>query len=329
MNNYKALSIAENEDGKFIKSIETLNKKDLPQGELLIRVQYSSLNYKDGLSASGNKGVTKNFPHTPGIDAAGIVESSSVPNILAGDEVIVTGYDLGMDTPGGFGQYISIPAAWAVPRPQNLSLRESMIIGTAGLTAALCVEKLQKMGLTVGQKIVISGASGGVGSFAVALLHKLGCQVIASTGSPDKAEFLNSLGATEIIDRSILAEPDSNPFAKEQWDGAIDTAGGHTLANIIKGLKHSGSVAAVGLVESAEIPVSIFPFLLRGVNLLGIDSVQITRAKRLPIWELLADNWKLDNLEQLATEIKLEEVAATLDRLLQGKTTGRILVTHH
>jgi acrylyl-CoA reductase (NADPH) len=168
-----------------------------------------------------------------------------------------------------------------------------------------------------------------VGSFAVALLHKLGCQVIASTGSPDKAEFLNSLGATEIIDRSILAEPDSNPFAKEQWDGAIDTAGGHTLANIIKGLKHSGSVAAVGLVESAEIPVSIFPFLLRGVNLLGIDSVQITRAKRLPIWELLADNWKLDNLEQLATEIKLEEVAATLDRLLQGKTTGRILVTHH
>lgn len=329
MNNYKALSIAENEDGEFIKSIETLNKKDLPQGELLIRVQYSSLNYKDGLSASGNKGVTKNFPHTPGIDAAGIVESSSVSNILVGDEVIVTGYDLGMDTPGGFGQYISIPAAWAVPRPKNLSLRESMIIGTAGLTAALCVEKLQKMGLTVGQKIVISGASGGVGSFAVALLHKLGCQVIASTGSPDKAEFLNSLGATEIIDRSILAEPNSNPFAKEQWDGAIDTAGGHTLANIIKGLKHSGSVAAVGLVESAEIPVSIFPFLLRGVNLLGIDSVQITRAKRLPIWELLADNWKLDNLEQLATEIKLEEVAATLDRLLQGKTTGRILVAHH
>lgn len=328
MSKYKALRVTETDTGQFVKTIETLDTAALPKGELLLKVNYSSLNYKDGLSASGNRGVTRNFPHTPGIDAAGIVEESSVANINPGDEIIVTGYDLGMDTPGGFGQYISVPAAWAVPKPKNLSLRESMIIGTAGLTAALCVDKLDQMGLAAGQEVIVSGASGGVGSFAVALLHKLGCSVVASTGSPQKTDFLRSLGADEVIDRSILSEPTSKPFSKDQWDAGIDTAGGHTLANIIKGLRHSGSVAAVGLVESAEIPVSVFPFLLRGVNLLGIDSVQIPHAKRLPVWELLADNWKLDNLEELATEIKLDQVADTLELLLQGKTTGRILVAH-
>jgi len=328
MSEYKALRVTETEENKFIKNIEMLDTNDLPEGDLLVKVNYSSLNYKDGLSASGNRGVTRNFPHTPGIDAAGVVEKSSVDSIKAGDEIIVTGYDLGMNTPGGFGQYISIPASWAVPKPKNLSLRESMIIGTAGLTAALCVDKLDQMGLAAGHEVIVSGASGGVGSFAIALLHKLGCRVIASTGSPQQAEFLSALGADEIIERSILSEPTDQPFSKDQWDAGIDTAGGHTLANIIKGLKHSGSVAAVGLVESAEIPVSVFPFLLRGVNLLGIDSVQISHAKRLPVWELLSDNWKLESLEQLATEISLDQVADTLDLLLQGKTSGRILVAH-
>ena len=325
---YKALRVVQKADGNFVKTIAKLNTDDLPKGELLVRVSYSSLNYKDALSASGNRGVSKNFPHTPGIDAAGIVEKSSVKDINVGNEVIITGYDLGMNTPGGFGQYISVPASWVIPKPENLSLRESMIIGTAGLTAGLCVDKLLLMGLRPGHKVVVSGASGGVGSFAIALLHKLGCKVVASTGSPQQEEFLSSLGANEVIERAILASPSDKPFLKDQWNAGIDTAGGHTLANIIKGLKHGGSVAAVGLVESAEIPVSIFPFLLRGVNLLGIDSVEIPHAKRLPVWKLLSDSWKLDNLEELATEINLTQTPDYLELLLKGKTTGRILVSH-
>ncbi len=325
MTAFKALRVHKTDDG-FSMGVDQQQLDDLPAGDLLVRVHYSSLNYKDALSASGNPGVTRNFPHTPGIDAAGVVENSEDERFSAGDEVIVTGYDLGMNTAGGLGQYIRIPADWAVPLPAGMSLRDSMIIGTAGLTAALCLNKLQTMGLPEGGRVVISGASGGVGSFAVALLSKLGFEVAASTGSPEAAEWLNGLGASKILDRGILSEPDKRPMAAGQWDGAIDTVGGVTLANIIKELNYGASVAVVGLVGGTDIPVTVFPFILRDVNLLGVDSVEISHQRRLDVWGNLASDWKLDHLESLASEISLEEVPAYLEGLLNGSVRGRTLV---
>ncbi len=326
MTTFSALRVHKGGDG-FSMAVEQHGVDQLPAGELLIRVHYSSLNYKDALSASGNPGVTRNFPHTPGIDAAGVVESSEDDHFSAGDEVIVTGYDLGMNTPGGLGQYIRVPADWAVPLPAGLSLRESMIIGTAGLTAGLCLEKLHTMGIAPGGRVVISGASGGVGSFAVGLLAKLGFEVAASTGSPEAGEWLTGLGASQILDRSVLAEPDKRPMAAGQWDGAIDTVGGVTLANIIKELNYGASVAVVGLVGGTDIPVTVFPFILRDVNLLGVDSVEISHQRRLDTWGKLAGEWKLDGLEALAKEISLEQVPEHLQGLLKGSVRGRTLVT--
>ena len=325
MTSFKALRVTRNGDN-YNMAVEEQQTDDLPAGEILVRVHYSSLNYKDALSASGNPGVTRNFPHTPGIDAAGVVEASDDKRFKSGDEVIVTGYDLGMNTPGGLGQYIRVPADWVVPLPQGLSLRESMIIGTAGLTAALCLKKLETMGVADGGRVVISGASGGVGSFAVALLAHRGYQAVASTGSPDAAEWLTALGAAQIIDRSTLEEPEKRPMAAGQWDGGIDTVGGVTLANIIKQLNYGASVAVVGLVGGIDIPVTVFPFILRDVNLLGVDSVEISHQRRQYTWGKLADEWKLPDLESLATEIGLEDVPDKLAGLLAGSVRGRTLV---
>lgn len=325
MTDYQAVVIRENE-GVCDSQVEALSTDALPQGELLIRVHYSSLNFKDALSASGNRGVTREFPHTPGIDAAGIVEHSDHPEYAAGDEVIVTGYDLGMNTSGGLGEYIRVPAAWAVPLPNGLSLRESMIIGTAGLTAALCVRKLQRMGLEQQSRVVVSGASGGVGSYAVALLARLGHLPVASTGSADAAKYLQELGADQIQDRSLLTEENNKPMLRGEWDAGIDSVGGVTLANIIKGLNYGSSVAAVGLVGGTDIPVGVFPFILRDVNLLGVDSVEIGHDLRMDVWEKLATNWKVDKLEMMATEVELHHVPQLLADLLQGKVQGRTLV---
>jgi alcohol dehydrogenase len=325
MTTFNALRVHKTEDG-FRMGVESQLVADLPQGDLLVRVKYSSLNYKDALSASGNPGVTRNFPHTPGIDAAGVVESSEDARFEPGDEVIVTGYDLGMNTAGGLGQFIRIPADWAVPLPEGLSARESMIIGTAGLTAALCLVKLQSMGLPGGGNMVISGASGGVGSFAVALLAQLGYKPAASTGSPDAAAWLESLGADQILERNVLATADKRPLAAGRWDGAIDTVGGVTLANIIKELNYGASVAVVGLVGGTDIPVTVFPFILRDVNLLGVDSVEISHQRRVDTWGRLASEWKLHNLDALANEIGLEQVPAELEALLGGTVRGRTLV---
>jgi len=325
MATFTALRVSK-QDKNFNMSVESQDTADLPAGDLLIKVHYSSLNYKDALSASGNPGVTRNFPHTPGIDAAGVIEASDDARFAAGDPVIVTGYDLGMNTPGGLGGYIRVPADWAVPLPEGLSLRESMIIGTAGLTAALCLLKLEMMELKPGGRVVVSGASGGVGSFAVALLAKLGYEAVASTGSPYAADWLKARGAAEIIDRSVLAKADPRPMAAGQWDGAIDTVGGDTLGNIIKELNYGASVAVVGLVGGTGIPVTVFPFILRDVNLLGVDSVEISHARRVETWGKLATNWKLDDLEGLASEIGLEDVPGYLEGLLKGTVRGRTLV---
>jgi acrylyl-CoA reductase (NADPH) len=327
MTTFQALRITKNDEGSFGSAIETRSIEDLPAGEVLIRVQFSSLNFKDALSASGNPGVTREYPHTPGIDAAGVVESSESASFKAGDEVIVTGYDLGMNTAGGLAQYIRVPADWVIPLPTGLSCRESMIIGTAGLTAALCVAKLQQMGIPEGARTVVSGASGGVGSFAVALLAQLGYLPVASTGSAEAAEYLQGLGADQIQDRAILSESNSRPMLRGEWDAGIDTVGGDTLANIIKGLNYGGSVAAVGLVGGTDIPVGVFPFILRDVNLLGVDSVEINHQRRLDVWGRLASDWKLSDLEGLATDATLADVPDLLSRMLQGGVRGRVVVT--
>ncbi|HAQ87397.1 MAG TPA: oxidoreductase, partial [Pseudomonas sp.] len=284
-------------------------------------------NYKDALSASGNRGVTRNFPHTPGIDAAGTVAESSVSDFAVGDEVIVTGYDLGMNTSGGFGQYIRVPAAWVIKRPVGLSLREAMALGTAGLTAALCIDKLEQAGLEpTDSPILVTGATGGVGSIAIALLSKLGYRVAAVTGKAEQGDFLRKLGATEIVERSALQAGTEKPLLKEQWAGAVDTVGGDILFNAVKSLRRGGSVACCGLTAGTNFQASVLPFILRGVNLLGVDSVEIPLVVKASMWDKLSVQWKLPNLDDLVQEISLDQLPEAIERTLAGQQTGRILV---
>lgn len=325
--NFQAYEISEGEDGKFSGAVVTRQVDQLPAGEVLVEVQYSCLNYKDALSANGNRGVTQNYPHTPGIDAAGIVKASETDRFSPGQEVIASGYDLGMNTAGTFAELIRVPANWVLPLPEGLSVRESMIIGTAGFTAAQCVEKLMHNGLEAGDgPVVVTGASGGVGIMAVALLAKLGFSVTASTGKEASHELLKSLGAAEIIDRNVLSEANPRPMLKSQWAGAVDVVGGETLSNVIKSLRYGGSVACCGLVESPEFPATVFPFILRAANLLGIDSAEAPPEKKIALWKRLASDWKPDGLEDIATEIGLDQLGDSLDKVLHGQALGRFLL---
>lgn len=300
---------------------------ELPAGEVLVRVAWSSINFKDALSASGNKGVTRQYPHTPGIDAAGVVAESDSELFKTGDEVIVIGYDLGMNTPGGFGEFIRVPVKWVVHRPAGLSLHESMIIGTAGFTAALCVEKLLLNGLEPSQgPVLVTGASGGVGSFAVALLAQLGFDVTAMTGSAAAHEFLRELGATQIIGREEFATTSPKPLLKETWAGAVDAVGGDILFNIVKSLKYGSSVACCGLVASAQFQATVFPFILRGVNLLGVDSVNLPLAHKQRVWNTLAANWKLKGLQRLQSVIGFQDLDQALTSVLTGQSRGRLVL---
>lgn len=302
---------------------------DLPPGELLIQVAYSSVNYKDAMSANGSKGVTRNYPHTPGIDAAGVVVASDVDEFQVGDEVIVTGFDLGMDTAGGFGQFIRIPAAWALKCPSGLTLEESMIIGTAGFTAALCVEKLMLNEVTPSSgPVLVTGASGAVGSFSVALLAHLGYEVTAMSGSAEAAKLLQELGAKEIIDRQHFAGAGNRPLLPERWAGAVDVVGGEILFNVIKSLRYGGSVACCGLVAAPMFQATVFPFILRGVNLLGVDSVTLPMEKRLPLWQRLGTEWKLERLQQLKQLIDLSDLQQALQSILKGQSIGRLVVSY-
>lgn len=326
MASFKALQTNE-ADGRFETSLIERDTNDLPTGEVLIRVSYSSLNYKDALSASGNRGVTRNFPHTPGIDAAGTVAESSVGDFSVGDEVIVTGYDLGMNTSGGFGQYIRVPAAWVIKRPVGLSLREAMALGTAGLTAALCIDKLEQAGLEpTDLPILVTGATGGVGSISIALLSQLGYKVAAVTGKAEQGDFLRNLGATQIVERSALQAGTEKPLLKEQWAGAVDTVGGDILFNAVKSLRRGGSVACCGLTAGTSFQASVLPFILRGVNLLGVDSVEIPLVVKASMWDKLSVQWKLPNLDDLVQEISLDQLPEAIERTLAGQQTGRILI---
>jgi alcohol dehydrogenase len=324
---FKALVVEETSDGNFNKSIQERSVNDLPDNDLLIEVHYSSLNYKDAMSASGNKRITKNYPHTPGIDAAGIVISDKSGTFKEGQEVVVFGYDLGMDTPGGLGQMISIPADWAIACPEALTLKEAMIYGTGGLTAALSVQKLEKMGAKPSDgAVAVTGATGGVGSISIAILNHLGYDVIAFSGKPEQSDHLKVLGANEVRHRDTINEIGSKPIGRELWANAIDTVGGAYLANLLKQTKAGGAVTSCGLAAAPEFTMTVMPFITRAVSLLGIDSVYIPLEDKKAIWQRVATDMKLPNLEQYCEEITLEQTPEYLDRFIDSKTVGRYVV---
>ena len=327
MASFRAFRVDKTDDRQFPRSIVERDLADLPDGDLLIDVAWSSLNYKDALSATGNPGVTRSFPHTPGIDAAGTVVESSSPDFAPGDAVIAIGFDLGMNTPGGFGQKIRIPAGWAIPMPDGLDARSSMILGTAGFTAALCVHKLEAVGMhRDAGPVLVTGATGGVGAVAVKLLAHLGYEVHAVTGKASSHDFLRSLGAREILSREDALRGAERPLLKPRWGGAVDTVGGPILFNAIKSLRYGASVAACGLVASPEIPATVFPFILRHVNLLGIDSVELPLPEKVEIWSRLAGPWTLDGLDEIAVPLTLDTLSDAIDRILAGEMVGRGVV---
>jgi putative YhdH/YhfP family quinone oxidoreductase len=326
---FNAYWVTEEADGTFKNQIIQRNTDELPQNGVLIKVAYSSLNYKDALSASGNKGVTRRYPHTPGIDAAGTVVESNSTNFNPDDEVIVTGYDLGMSTMGGFGEYINVPAEWVVSLPTGLSLKESMILGTAGFTAALSMHHL----IRSGQKpedgtLLVTGATGGVGSLSVAIASKLGFNVTASTGKSDKKEYLERLGAKSIVERDVVDDKSGKMLLRPQWAGAIDTVGGNTLATVLKSLKTHGNLACCGNVASPLLSTSVFPFILNGVNLLGVNSATTPMNVRKELWAKLSGDWK-PNFSSIEIDmVGLNQLQNKIEKILQGGITGRVVVEH-
>lgn len=323
---FKALRVQES-GGQFHQSIVNRSLEELPEREVLISVQYSSLNYKDALSATGNKGVTKNYPHTPGCDAAGEVVESHNSSFKKGDPVIVTGYDLGMNTDGGFSQMIRVPSDWVVPLPEGLTLKESMMLGTAGFTAGLALHKLQNNGQTPGMGgIIVSGATGGVGSISLQVLNKFGFHTIASTRKLEQENYLYDIGATEVRDSSGLAEPSDKPMVRQSWAGGIDTVGGEPLVNILKGTQLHGNVVTCGNAASPELNMTVLPFILRGVSLLGVTASNTDMTLRRRIWQNLAGPWKPEALEKTCRTVTLKELPEWIDAMLEGSLTGRVVV---
>lgn len=323
---FKAFLVTEVGDS-LDRSIVEKKLDDVPDYDTLIKVSYSSLNYKDGLSASGNRGVTKVYPHTPGIDAAGVIVESKNPELKPGTEVIVTGYDFGMNTSGGYQEYVKVPSEWVVPLPKNMTLKESMIYGTAGLTAAISVYKLIVKGEVKPEdgEILVTGATGGVGSVAVKILSKLGYEVVAVTGKAEESEFLLNIGAKRVIKRSE-ADDTSRPILKGIYAGAIDTVGGNILSTAVKSLKYNGVVTTCGNVAGASFESSVYPFIIRGVTLYGVDSVQISAAEREILWNKLSTDWKIDDLDKLSTEITLDGLNDKIELILKGQNKGRVVV---
>ncbi len=325
---YRAMVVEEDDaaQGGFTRSIQERSVSDLPDGDLLVKVLYSSINYKDALSATGNRGVTRRYPHTPGIDASGLVVASRVDSFAAGDEIIVIGHDLGMNTAGGFGQYVRVPADWAVPCPTAMSLRQSMIYGTAGFTAAMCLQQLLAHGVSPEKgPILVTGATGGVGSIAVALLAGQGFEVVAATGKAESEGFLREMGAASVVSREEVTDV-SRPLLRERWAGVVDTVGGEMLATAIASTQHSGCITCCGLVASPDLVTTVYPFILRGVTLVGIDSVVCEPAKRAESWGKLATEWRVERLDSLAREVSLDQLSPEITRILSGKQQGRVVV---
>jgi len=324
--NFKAFVTEETEKG-FTSSIQERSLNDLPAGDVLIKVLFSSLNYKDALSASGNKGVSRNYPHSPGIDAAGIVEESNFDHFSNGDEVIVTGYDLGMNTSGGFSQYIRVPKEWIIKKPDNFSLEESMAFGTAGLTAGLCVRKILLSGIKPEDgDIFVTGATGGVGTVAVMLLSKLGFDVIAITGKENQTDLLLSLGAKEVINRSEFEGEMKSPLSKPRWAGGVDAVGSDILSNLITATHQRAAIACCGMVGGINLNTSIFPFILRGLSLLGVDSAETLIEVKKEIWHNFATDWKLEKINDQIKDIGLDELDLEIEKILKGEQVGRIRI---
>lgn len=324
---FRAYVVHGREDGRFAGAVETIPFASLPPHGLVVRVAYSSLNYKDALSATGHKGITRKYPHVPGIDAAGTVVATDDPRFPVGSEVLAIGFDLGMNTFGGYGEYVRIPSGWAVARPEGLSLADAMRLGTAGFTAAQCVDALLAAGLEPGHgEVVVTGASGGVGAVAVALLAKLGFDVVGASRKPEATEFLLGLGAKGVLDPAELAAVRGRPMGKERWAGAVDTVGGEPLFDLVKVMRYGAPLAACGMAGGTEFAGNVYPFILRGVRLLGIDSVLLPIEGKARIWSRLASEWKLDGLDRIAKEIGLEELPAAVAAVKEGRMVGRRLV---
>lgn len=324
---YQSLVVRQDASGACTRAVEEKTTDELPPGEVLVRVHYSSLNYKDALSAAGNRGVTKKYPHTPGIDAAGVVACSNTDTFAPGDEVVVSCYDLGMNTPGGFGQYIRVPVGWVLKKPATLNLKTTMQIGTAGFTAAQCVAALLDHGITKDEgPVLVTGATGGVGSVAVSLLAFLGFRVTAVTGKEQEHAFLRTLGAENILNRNQATVGAGKLLLRERWAGVVDTVGGEILAAAIKATCYDGTVTCCGNASSGDLPLNVYPFILRGVKLIGIDSAECPLAKRKKIWKKLAEEWQIPYLDEMSSTIGLNQLDATIDQMLQGGVKGRIVV---
>jgi len=323
---FPALVLSE-DDGKVSSAVQELGEDDLPEGDVTVRVTYSGLNYKDGMIVNGIGRLVRDYPHVPGIDFAGVVETSQSDRYKPGDAVVLTGWRVGEMHWGGYAGKARVKADWLVPLPDGLSDKRAMAIGTAGLTSMLCVAALEDHGIAPGSgTVLVTGAAGGVGSVAVSILAKRGYTVAASTGRAAQHDYLRSLGASEIVDRSELSEPSKRPLEAERFAGAIDTVGGTTLARVLAQTGYGGSVAACGLAGGANLECTVLPFLLRGVNLLGIDSVMQPYENRVRIWNRLVDDLPMDRLDALTGEIGLADIAKAADDILKGQVRGRLVV---
>lgn len=312
----------------FEAGVKQLDESDLPPGEVLVRVAYSGVNYKDGLACTPDGQIVRKYPFVPGVDLSGTVVESSDSRFQEGDEIIVTSYNLGVSHYGGFSEYARVPADWVVSLPRGLNLKEAMTIGTAGFTAALSVHQLEKNGLKPGNgPVLVTGASGGVGSVAISMLANLGYTIAASTGKASEREYLNELGASEILTREEVSAESARPMEKERWTASIDSVGGATLAYLIRSTKYGGSIAACGLTGGNAVSTTVYPFILRGVNLLGIDSVTCPMELRQTLWERIGTDLKPRNMEALVyREAALEELPEITATILKGGIRGRALV---
>jgi acrylyl-CoA reductase (NADPH) len=323
---FRAFVVNKNAE-QFTAQVQALTKDNLPPGEVLIHVAYSSVNYKDALACTPDGKIVRSYPFVPGIDLAGVVIESSDERFHAGDKVIATSYDLGVSHYGGFSEYARVRANWVVPLPQGLTLKEAMALGTAGFEAALAVHKLEKNDLTPQNgPVLVTGATGGVGSIAVNILAKLGHTVVASTGKQDEHAYLKELGASTILSREEVSAESNRPLEKELWAGSVDSVGGATLAYLIRTTKYSGSVAACGLTGGSTVNTTVFPFILRGVNLLGIDSVFCPMGLRRELWQRLASDLKPTKLDSISREVTLDELPQVTASLLSGGVRGRTVV---
>ncbi|PCI52118.1 MAG: alcohol dehydrogenase [Gammaproteobacteria bacterium] len=318
--------LIEKDDQGYRAAIKEIDESVLPEGDVTVNVSHSTINYKDALAITGKGPVVRKFPMVPGIDLVGTVEHSESDKFKVGDQILLNGFGVGETHCGGLAQKARLKSEWLIPLPKGFSPRQAMAIGTAGYTAMLCVIALEKNGITPDKgEILVTGANGGVGSFSIAILAKLGYNVVASTGRVDQAEYLKKLGASDVIDRNTLSEP-GRPLAKERWAGAIDSAGSHTLANVCASMQYGGAVAACGLAQGMDLPASVAPFILRGVTLAGIDSVMRPIEDRIEAWQRLADILDPEVFDDISTEIGLSEVISTAEALMEGKVRGRVVV---